>query len=373
MEYRDSKFTFEEIERASKEINTQYLQNIEIYNDFMQNMEKLIKKILDSSNIKLHMIKSRVKEKNSLKIKIAKKASEFGDDEKYKLYENINEITDICGLRIILINEKDIDKVSEIIKREFVIDEKNSVDKRDKPYNEFGYLSNHHVVSLSNIRLSLLEYEKFREIKFEIQTRTVLQHSWAEIEHKLGYKSEKIFDNELRRNLHRLAATLELVDYGFSQILTYDENDKNMKLDDIKLYALIKRNKYIKKLDNEIIINTSSFINNDVYNPTFILKNLNYLMINYVDELENYLEDYFEELKLFIMQFKNKKVIYNYKGISLLYLCLFISNEKFSFEEQTVYLDSIKFDYNVENLQKSLVNAYKRVKYLKKYDLMERI
>jgi putative GTP pyrophosphokinase len=80
--------------------------------------------------------------------------------------------------------------VAELIEREFVIDRDNTVDKRKQlDPDRFGYLSLHHIVQLGPTRSQLVEYSSFGGIKAEIQTRSILQHSWAEVEHDLGYKS----------------------------------------------------------------------------------------------------------------------------------------------------------------------------------------
>jgi ppGpp synthetase/RelA/SpoT-type nucleotidyltranferase len=42
-------------------------------------------------------------------------------------------------------------------------------------------------VALRRDRLDLPEYRSLREIKCEIQVRTVLQDAWAEVEHFLAY------------------------------------------------------------------------------------------------------------------------------------------------------------------------------------------
>jgi hypothetical protein len=52
-------------------------------------------------------------------------------------------------------------------------------------------------------------------LKAEIQIRTVLQHAWAAISHKLQYKREDDVPAPLRRKLFRLSALFELADDEF--------------------------------------------------------------------------------------------------------------------------------------------------------------
>ncbi len=55
------------------------------------------------------------------------------------------------------------------------------------------------VAEIKDDRIILPEYQKFKDKKFEIQIRTILQHAWAEIEHDRDYK----FTGELPINIKR--------------------------------------------------------------------------------------------------------------------------------------------------------------------------
>ena len=71
------------------------------YENFSDKMDILIKELLEQENISYHSIENRVKEKNSLAKKI---------DGKNK-YQNLSEITDIVGCRIISYFEIDVEKI----------------------------------------------------------------------------------------------------------------------------------------------------------------------------------------------------------------------------------------------------------------------
>ena len=53
---------------------------------------------------------------------------------------------------------------------------------------------------------------------FEIQIRTILQHTWAEIEHDRNYKFHGVLPIELKRRFNILSGVLELVDKEFNDI-----------------------------------------------------------------------------------------------------------------------------------------------------------
>lgn len=131
----------------------------------------------------------------------------------------IDDITDICAMRIITYFSDDVDKIADLIRSLFQIDEVNSIDKRevDDP-TKFGYVSLHYIISLKEDRTSLVEAERFKNLKIEIQIRTILQHAWAEIEHDLGYKTIGDIPANVRRRFSRLAGQIELADEEFVRI-----------------------------------------------------------------------------------------------------------------------------------------------------------
>ncbi|MFS0934499.1 GTP pyrophosphokinase family protein [Enterococcus casseliflavus] len=193
----------------------EYDNNLSTYTDFLVQMNNLVERLILDNNIS--SISSRIKSKNSLKNKIDNKQKKMNKSS-YK-YNRLNDITDVCGLRICTIYSDDVDKISNIIENEFFVDRENSIDKRStlEP-DKFGYLSVHYIVSLSKNRAKLTEYERFKDFKFEIQIRSILQNTWAEIEHDLGYKSEKGIPQSIKRDFSRLAGLLEIADKEFINI-----------------------------------------------------------------------------------------------------------------------------------------------------------
>ncbi|WP_411890237.1 GTP pyrophosphokinase family protein [Yoonia sp. SDW83-1] len=137
-----------------------------------------------------------------------------------KSYENaFEEITDFVAFRIIVYLESDVEKVADCVRQLFTIDENNSIDKRmAKNTNEFGYRSLHLICQLGEQRADLQEYTGIAKQKFEVQIRTVLQHAWAEIEHKKNYKGVNSLPEVLERRLMAVSGTLELLDREFSDI-----------------------------------------------------------------------------------------------------------------------------------------------------------
>lgn len=234
----------------------QYDSVIGLYSDLTQKMQALISVILEEQNVTVHSVTARVKGRDSLLKKISRPDN---------AYSALSDITDISGIRITTFFSDDVDRVAEIIEQEFNIDWPNSIDKRAVlDPDRFGYLSLHHVISLSPERCKLVEYRRFHGIKSEIQTRSILQHAWAEIEHDLGYKAASSIPNEVRRRFSRLAGLLELADQEFvairHELTTYENTvgDKiriapqSVGINKASLLAYISESDLVKHLDKSI-------------------------------------------------------------------------------------------------------------------------
>ena len=162
---------------------------------------ELLCKHFSQQGIELNSIEHRVKTEKSLAGKLELKGEK---------YHELSDITDLVGLRIVTFYTDDVDKVAAIVSRLFDIDWSNSVDKRKlHDFNSFGYNSLHYICSLHK-----------GSIRFEIQIRTALQHTWSAIEHDIGYKGVVKLPPQYKRQFSRLAGMLELADDEFSRLRT---------------------------------------------------------------------------------------------------------------------------------------------------------
>ena len=185
-------------------------RNETAYRHFGECLQRLLPQLIHEAGVKLQSIECRPKSRESLQAKLARPGKSYG---------TLTDVTDLSGIRIITYFAVEVDQVAEILNKEFDIDFDHSVDKRVfDDADRFGYKSLHYVVSLLPSRAELPEYRPFRDLKAEIQVRTVIQHAWAEIEHDLGYKSEAAVPREIKRRLFRLAALLEMADEEFAAV-----------------------------------------------------------------------------------------------------------------------------------------------------------
>lgn len=142
-----------------------------VYTKLGEKVNTLLMEVLELSNINIHASSYRLKTKSS-----------FERKAKLKGYKNPSaDITDILGVRVIAYVEDDVVKICSLIREIFDVDELRSVNKNDElGEDRVGYRSYHFICNLKADRLKLPEYKKFDGLYFEIQVRTILQHSWAE-------------------------------------------------------------------------------------------------------------------------------------------------------------------------------------------------
>ena len=239
----------------SKDIRlTAYYDVLEQYQQTEVIAASLIEKAVKNANISTMQISHRIKSPDSYLEKLNRKPDR---------YPTPYDMTDMLGFRIICYFSDKVDAFMEIIKDLFVVDTKNSVDKRKQlAADSFGYLSLHFIVSLPPSENYPAELTKCR---FEIQIRTVLQHTWAEIEHDLGYKSDFGIPREVRRGFSRIASLLEVADGYFVMIRDQlDQYRKNvieklqsddvsdMPLDLITLREFMKYSTYMQSFTRDI-------------------------------------------------------------------------------------------------------------------------
>lgn len=166
--------------------------------------------LLNEADVSLGVpIESRVKEWESISEKLKRKSI---------VLEEIRQLDDLVGVRLILLFSRDLDSVGKILN-----DHLKVVSSEDKTIQlgetNFGYQSQHFVVEIPAAWLQLPTWRDLGGMRIEIQVRTLAQHIWAAVSHKLQYKQELGVPPPLRRAIHRASALLETVDVEFDRLL----------------------------------------------------------------------------------------------------------------------------------------------------------
>lgn len=132
----------------------------------------------------------------------------------------LEQTEDLCGLRVICYYRSDVERVCELIRSEFQVDE--SEDKSTLLlFNQFGYRSVHFILRVPEAWADTGVFRGLGGLKAEVQVRTVLEHAWAEIEHSLAYKTSEQVTPAFRRKLSTLSALLEEADGQLESLRTH--------------------------------------------------------------------------------------------------------------------------------------------------------
>jgi len=130
---------------------------------------------------------SRVKTFDSLWRKFERRLAQAASPEaRERLLANpFDFIRDVAAARVVCYFPEDADVLVGIIRsgEDFEILEDEA--KRKKR----GYRGHHFKVRLAPRRAELLEYRDLADVVCEIQVKTIYDHAWSEVEHKLRYKS----------------------------------------------------------------------------------------------------------------------------------------------------------------------------------------
>ena len=195
------------MKRDIYKIKKQYFELLKSYEKLAGNIEVALKVLLEEAGIGYLAINCRIKSFDSFLKKI---------DRKH--YDNpFVQIEDICGIRVICYYRSDMEKICEVVSREFeVLEGEDKEELLDD--NQFGYRSFHYIVKIREDWLAAPNYKGLGNLKAEIQVRTNLMHTWAEIEHKLEYKNDDDIPTKFKRKFSRISAKLEEADEQFEEL-----------------------------------------------------------------------------------------------------------------------------------------------------------
>ena len=192
------------MKKQEKQQNVKLSQKIDINSKTFKNIMIIYEKAMTETVEKLQKIKSESKKANKYNLieeityRIKKPESILNKMGKkhYKLTykQMVQHINDIAGIRIICPLKKDIFLIKELIEN---IPEINVIKEKDYVTypKESGYSSFHQIIEVpTNLNGSIVN------VKIEIQIRTIAMDFWANLEHKIKYKPEKVINNKISKD-----------------------------------------------------------------------------------------------------------------------------------------------------------------------------
>jgi putative GTP pyrophosphokinase len=223
-----------------------YDDNRAVFDAALGSFKTLIRSLLASPVIAVSDVVGRIKDRDECLKKFNRKYRTTVETSKTP-YAIREKITDLIGLRVVCLYEDDVERVKDLVSKEFdVLGISDKTAQIEGTEDSFGYKGLHLDLRLSDTRKMMAEYRLYAEHPFELQVRTVVQDSWSIIDHKIKYK--KSIPNTLKRRINTLAALFELADREFRAIRdattaeidradeTYDEIDAETKTAEAKEY-----------------------------------------------------------------------------------------------------------------------------------------
>ena len=317
-------------------MNEQELKNfyLDKYESFEELSKIIVSKIynemerLDCLNYLKMPITSRVKDFNSLVEKVIYRK---------KYTDPLNQISDLVGVRIVVLTYDELNKIVEILttlfKEDVSIDRHYEKERSNQPYF-FDYQSVHLVLRFKTFFSEELDLSN---IPCEIQVRTILQHAYAELTHDLIYKSEIKINQETKRKASRSMALIESTDCLFI------ETKKEVE-------ELYKIKNSIEKLTEKYFKLCGFNLQNNSRLNLLIYENLYNEISNIEQEtLEHYFVVNIDNLKNQATLISNlDKTLFRQSMILLVYYLL--DNNKISWLQENWMLDSEILDTICTNL-----------------------
>jgi ppGpp synthetase/RelA/SpoT-type nucleotidyltranferase len=190
--------------------NDEYLSEFEskrsLYERLVEEVIFTTKAAVDSSGIDGTTITGRVKTNESLRQKLSRKQYSSPNDQ----------VEDLAGIRIVCLFQQDVDALSKLLDGTFSV--LSTEDKREiLGSDRMGYQGVHKIVKLGS-DFGGTRYDSIADLKCEVQIRTIVQDTWALINHHLVYKSEASTPVPIQRSINKVASLLEIAQEIFDSV-----------------------------------------------------------------------------------------------------------------------------------------------------------
>jgi putative GTP pyrophosphokinase len=185
-------------------------------------MVRELQAVLRSADVSLAVpIEHRVKTWNSIEQNFLRAGANRAAFRRFS-GATLSELSDLIGVRVIVLFARDIARVGAAIVETFQVLEADDKGQRQS-VDQFGYTSIHYDVVVPREWAVVPSVKAFDRFGAEIQVRTLAQHMWAAASHELQYKVEQAVPEDVRRSIHRIASLLEMVDAEYERLLVERE------------------------------------------------------------------------------------------------------------------------------------------------------
>jgi len=237
-----------------KKVLAQFDAREDTLKELCSRTKSLIEDCLQDAQLRHQPIQFRVKKRDKLRAKYV---------DSRKDYRRLDDITDQAALRVITYYDDEVDRVAEVIKKEFAVIPEKSIDKRETEPDRFGYYALNFVCTHTDKRKADVQFKKYAGFCFEIQVTSILRHAWSEIEHE-WYDLKDAYPDEIKRRFYRLAALLEIAesefldlrklktDYRRSVDVQVEAEVSDVPVNAVSLKAFISREPIVARIDERI-------------------------------------------------------------------------------------------------------------------------
>lgn len=223
----------------------QYSLLIAEYIKYKKYMENKIENLLIVNNIKYQNLTSRIKEIESLSNKLN------NQDIMSKLEGDIKNLNDLCGIRIVLYDNNNLNKMIGVIRDNFEI-----CDYKNK---KIDYNANNIIVKTND--------DIFKNLKCEIQLVTVMSHNLIEIGHDIVYKNSQKLE---KKDKVEYESIVDEYKECLEEVYKLETRIENIKMraqnisDKYNLYEIVLSKEYVKKIETNKSLSNFYKICNDI-------------------------------------------------------------------------------------------------------------
>ena len=192
--------------RRIDEIGIRYVESLKLYEEYAARIRNLIQDLVEVEGVEFYAIEGWAEPPAELLQMLS------------TLEEKDLAGVDLVTIRVLLRFPADVLRIETLIKSEFDVDTSRSLPSNSRVLKDpgrFGYPAVVYILSLSQSRSTLKEWEKYKDLNFRLELRTLLQEAWATILPKVSQTVGRESEEEFTRELFLLGAMLEKADKGF--------------------------------------------------------------------------------------------------------------------------------------------------------------